>query len=305
MPAHQRALYLLFLLLLSLLAVLWLMLEIQSQSASLSLMQSFLLLGGAALGFLVIGIEGLRLALNSRNEPRIAGSFLAIFLVGFVFPAVLLALPGWLSASASGTLANWWVNPLPSFTWILQCAVAGFLILFRFTPLTARWIQALIPRRPQAYLWLVSSVCGMGVSLVYQYFLTLYQPGFSFFLSLVSKETGIVLTQLSPGLASQPLYSSLALLAEAVFLAPLVSTFFFREMVYQDWQKKLGRPAAVGVISGLFAFLHFQPMVFLPAFLMMLIFFELDRLTDHPFPGFLAHALVNLLAIWIDWRWIV
>ncbi len=261
-----------------------------------------LLSGSGPLGAIVVvalvclaaGLLGLRLALRRRQgEGAAPFSLLLLLALAYLLPAAALYLPllGW--PGAQPDIGSFFFPPDLEQTGLSRLDMAAVWLF---------WWQALAllvftPRRPASasseYVgWRVAvgllAGLGLGVLAAFLYSLTA---------SLFGIETWISVFQFQG--SERPLaWFSLLNFFLAITLAPWAEERFFRGLVWETWQARLGPRAAQLASAALFATLQFRPLLWLPAFVVGLVLVELIRPPQRGqpvdlLPAVLAHAVCN------------
>jgi len=119
---------------------------------------------------------------------------------------------------------------------------------------------------------------------------------FNFFYNLAASLLNL---QTQPDISSlfEDVSSPWPLLFAGVIVAPFVEEVFFRGFVFTGLRERYGWIPAALLSAGLFALVHFQPISFLPIFLMGLIFAFLYQRSNSIWPGLIMHLATNVLGL--------
>ncbi|MEA4909524.1 MAG: CPBP family intramembrane metalloprotease [Chloroflexi bacterium] len=270
---------------LAVLALLWWSLHSLLTDPSLAVSLRLALLAGVALLFLFIALGGLSLLFGWQSE-RGGGlpGWLAALLLAYLFPVLLLALPGWLRMDRSGLPAFLQVTALaPGQNWVLylwQALVLSAYGLGRLRSLPG-------PERLSGSFWPVVAglLTGLATWLAAAFTYGLLAP----------------LEAVPAPVQALPTFSwGVAWLA-----APWAEEYFYRSVLVRSWQGRLGALPAVWASAALFATLQLRPLMWLPAFVCALAWGELRQRSGRLLPAILAHTLFNVLVLLSGWDWVV
>jgi hypothetical protein len=82
-----------------------------------------------------------------------------------------------------------------------------------------------------------------------------------------------------------------------VVLAPIVEETFFRGFLFAGFRQHYGYNKAALLSSAIFAAAHLESSIFVPTFVLGLIFSYLYQKSNSVFPGMIMHFLVNAFGI--------
>lgn len=91
----------------------------------------------------------------------------------------------------------------------------------------------------------------------------------------------------------EDLSSPWLLLVGGIVVAPVVEELFFRGFVFAGLRERYGWRKAGLISAGLFAVLHFQPLMVLPILLLGMIFAYLYHRSGSIWPAVIVHVLTN------------
>lgn len=249
------------------------------------------LLGGAAMACLLVGLAVLALALPHRSGPPKTPSLLSTLVFAYVFPVAAVLLPLWAAANAlhietSRSLQGLLSSSLQPGTPWLALIQAGMLFLI----VTVWFIlpQRAWQKRPPlpASTWAAGLIAGLGLWLIATC-ATSALAGFA---------------RLKDITAPYPSSGLIVLAALTALIAlPVGEEYFYRHLLVERWQARLGPTWSAVASAALFAVLQGRPLLWLPAFLFSLGLHALVQSTGHLRPAILAHSLFNLLAFILNW----
>lgn len=90
------------------------------------------------------------------------------------------------------------------------------------------------------------------------------------------------------------------LIITAVVIAPVVEEVFFRGFIFAGFRQRYGWQKAALISSALFAFVHLQPLAFIPLFILGYVFAFLYHRSNSIWPGILMHFIVNLWGVFVE-----
>jgi membrane protease YdiL (CAAX protease family) len=290
MSEPRRRVWTTFFIFLLFLIGLWLAVRLLFGTPTLPVLWQIGILVSAALLSLVGGFAAL---IAGRLIPRLSGaiSTWTILAVAYLVPPLALVAPVWLLTRflPASVLGQGNASPTlllrPGLPWLFLIQT-GFLALVMLA-----WFA--IPRRPWSNLppapkglWPVSVMAGLGLWLI----------------SVFSASLLAHLTRL--GSLSEPAPSSLFLtitILAALLVVPAAEEYFFRRLLIERWQPRLGQLGAGIASAALFATLQGRPLLWLPAFLFGLGLHGLVASTGRLRAAILAHMLFNGLALALNW----
>lgn len=92
-------------------------------------------------------------------------------------------------------------------------------------------------------------------------------------------------------------------MALALSVAPFAIEGFFRQILLSGWQARFGGTKGFWMVAGLFAFLTFQPALWLPALISGVAFSLLVRYQSLT-SAMIAHAVANAVLLIVGWQWV-
>ncbi|OJX39948.1 MAG: hypothetical protein BGO78_14265 [Chloroflexi bacterium 44-23] len=92
-------------------------------------------------------------------------------------------------------------------------------------------------------------------------------------------------------------------MALALSVAPFAAEGFFRQILLSGWQARFGGTKGFWMVAGLFAFLTFQPALWLPALISGVAFSLLVRYQSLT-SAMIAHAVANAVLLIVGWQWV-
>jgi len=245
-------------------------------------------------------------SLNAKPEPQdskrfsvpwsaadvfaiIGLDFFAILLmfavVGAVFELATTLVPGIetdvlddsLLVTAGGFFLQWAVTLGVAFTYL---KLRGYKLS----------LKSLGFRRPKS--WGESVVLVLGLLFTFYIFLAVYNT---------------VLDQLLPELLPEPqevrewygfsIIGFIVAMSQVAVITPVVEEIFFRGIIHQGLEKRMGFLAGALLSSFIFALVHIDFTLYIPIFILGFLFAFLIHHTRSIWPCVAAHCLVNSLAV--------
>lgn len=213
-------------------------------------------------------------------------AIVAIFmLLGFAFSLASTLIPGLdgetldgsLLVTAAGFFLQWAVTLGVAFTYL---SLRGYRLS----------LDILAFRRPVS--WGEAAALVIGLLIAFYIFLGIYN---------------VVLDQLFPRLLPEPqdvqgwygfsILGFLVALVQVAIITPVVEEIFFRGIIHQGFEKRLGFIGGALLSSLVFGLAHVDYTLYFPTFVLGFIFAFLVHHTRSLWPAIAAHFLVNSLAV--------
>jgi membrane protease YdiL (CAAX protease family) len=131
-----------------------------------------------------------------------------------------------------------------------------------------------------------AEILGVGIALM------ILSMGFNAVYNLVLSQFDLQ-AQMDLVALFEDLPSPWLLLLGGIVVAPVVEELFFRGFVFAGLRERYGWRKAGLISAGLFAVLHFQPLMVVPIFLLGMIFAYLYHRSGSIWPAVIMHVLTN------------
>lgn len=179
--------------------------------------------------------------------------------------------------TAAGFFLQWAVTLGVAFTYL---KLRGYRLSWRILGF----------RRPVS--WGEAAALVVGLLITFYIFLAIYNS---------------VLERLLPELVPEPqevtewygysIIGFIVAMSQVAFITPVVEEMFFRGIIHQGLEKRLGFVAGALLSSLVFALVHFHYTLYIPIFLLGFTFAFMFHRTRSIWPAVTAHFLVNSLAV--------
>lgn len=268
-----------------LIAILWIVLNPSAnQPVELPVIEQLSLISGLAYLFFLAGFSGLRIAFRQRTKKPVRSyAWAVIFLLAFIIPLVISWLPGLVIFAV--TSATWPFDLAGLLTirqdWLpaLQ-AVALMILLLGDGELH---LDALSPG-PDAPMLANAAVWGMGLWLALVFSL---------------RVIGTLLPIGDPASPTSPPWMAGILALAGLVLLPVGQGILFRGRLLTAWQARYGPTLGSLLCAAAYALACMRPALWLPAFLVGLGLNWLAARGQGLRLPVLAHAVINLMILWI------
>lgn len=135
-----------------------------------------------------------------------------------------------------------------------------------------------------------AEILGVGVGLM------ILSMGLNVVYSLVLSQFDLQ-AQMDVVALFEDLSSPWLLLVGGILVAPVVEELFFRGFVFAGLRERYGWRKAGLISAGLFAVLHFQPLMVVPILLLGMIFAYLYHRSGSIWPAVIMHVLTNAVGL--------